>query len=96
MKTSYGNALTGLQTIDDSIYYFRADGRLLCTDYGTNIYNYNGIDYYYEIGSGKLTALSVLIRVLISFVKLSLISCGVSRCPKKQQTIFIFFITNQC
>jgi len=58
VKTSYGNALTGLQTIDDSIYYFRADGRLLCTDYGTNIYNYNGIDYYYEIGSGKLTALS--------------------------------------
>ncbi len=57
VKTSYGNALTGLQTIDGSLYYFRADGRLLYSDYGTNIYNYNGIDYYYEIGTGKLTPL---------------------------------------
>ena len=58
IDTMHGTVLTGLNEIDGSLYYFRDDGRLINSDYGTNIYNYEGTDYYYEIGTGRLTPLS--------------------------------------
>ena len=58
VETVHGRVLTGLNVIDGNLYYLRRDGRLLYADYGTNIYNFDGVDYYYEIGTGKLTPLS--------------------------------------
>lgn len=58
VENIHGSVLTGLNYVDGDLYYFREDGRLVYGDYGTNIYNYYGVDYYYEIGTGKLTPLS--------------------------------------
>ena len=58
IDSMHGTVLTGLNEIDGNLYYFREDGRLINSDYGTNIYNYDGVDYYYEPGTGKLSPLS--------------------------------------
>ena len=58
IDTMHGSVVTGLNEIEGNLYYFREDGRLRCADYGTDIYNYDGVDYYYQVGTGKLTLLS--------------------------------------